>query len=213
MKIGVCIPSRGLVHTRTIESLVKNFDDVDVGWKLFFTHDLPIPDAHNAVMQKGMDWGADYIWMIEEDIIVPSGSLKKMLETGEPVYFINYPVGDRQSSCMMRYKDRVVWTGTGCLLMKREVLEKIPQPWMENKTVAFSGSNKFNYVINKLEVEYGGQDVHFGHKIRSAGFEIKVLDGVVAGHIRIEKMGGKHSNSDYHKIHIVTDILQWRDYK
>ena len=79
MKFAVCIPSRGTIHSRTIETVMANVADAERAGHVFcglvLTHDLPIPDCDEVVAQRGMDSGADALWFVEEDVVPPDHAL------------------------------------------------------------------------------------------------------------------------------------------
>lgn len=211
MKIAVCIASRGLVHSRTIESVLKNVQD---NWKLFFTHDQPIPDAQNSLVKKALEWGADYLWFVEEDMLTPERTLKEMLKEDKEVIALDYPVGEKRYSCIARKNGEILWCGLGCTLIKREVFEKIGEPYFEaDKTVRITSHDPFEYEIDEnTPYKYGGHDILFGIKIREKGVEISQLEGT-AGHIKPVTEGTQGSNTGTHEFEVWNEIKNYQTYK
>ena len=101
MKIARCTPSRGLVHSRTEQTadMARQWaEHKGHEWANYWTHDLPIPDCFNVITQRAHAWGADLIWILEEDIALefPTLALHAMLsaiEDGADVAIVDYTVG------------------------------------------------------------------------------------------------------------------------
>ncbi len=67
--------------------------------------------------------------------------------------------------------------GTGFLLVKREVFEKIPFPW--------------------FSFEKGGEDLYFSDKARQYGFDIWADMSVLLGHLRLDPVGASRFLTQY----------------
>jgi hypothetical protein len=169
-----------------MESVLDNIKGLSFPCKFFFTHDLPIPDAQNKLVQDALDWGADYLWFVEEDMLIPPDTFLKMIQMGKQIVAVDYPVGEKRYSCIAKKKDEILWCGLGCTLIRQEVFEIIPSPWFEtDKTVRITNEDPFEYVIDKdIPYKYGGHDILFGIKTREKGVEITQLEGITAGHIK-----------------------------
>jgi len=189
--IAALLPSRGLVHSRTVEAVDRELMDTDS--KVFYTHDKPIPDCFNILSEKFLDSGADFAWFVEEDVVPPEGALKSLLallESGKSISFINYPlIKFNNAICYKFFQDEVVWTGMGCTLVKREVFEKLERPWFKDKhslVAIMSGSAQRDYRLELREnkdIIYGGQDVYFCSKAFFKGFRIGIVEDLECEHL------------------------------
>lgn len=222
--VAICTPSRGLVHSRTVEAVLAALtvakaqaDAVTVcGW--FFAHDLPIPDSHETVAARALDaTDADYLWFVEEDVLPPPDALCALLATARMwaagVVLLDYPVGEHPThSTIMRQPDdgAILYGGLGCTLISRVALtERIPRPW-------FSTAHEIRQVRDTvgrwhlLETEgpytYGGLDVAFCCKAAQHGVRLAAVDTLVAGHARLRALGAAHSNHGVHTIDILDRI-------
>jgi len=213
MKIGVCIASRGLIHSRTLESVFKNLRK-GCRWRIFLTHDMPIPDAQNSLVSQAMKWGATYLFFVEEDMLVPDRTLESLLALEKPISAVDYPVGEGRYSCIARKGDEILWCGLGCTLIHRNVFDKIGKPWFEtDKTVRITNEDPFEYVIDEnIPYKYGGHDILFGIKVREKGVEISQLDGITAGHIKPVKTGKDGFNDGTHKFEVWNEIKNFQNY-
>lgn len=213
MRIAVLIPSRGLVHSRTMQSILREIRHKKFTYGIFFTNDLPIPESHNALTRKALDWLADYLWFVEEDILVPRHTLEKMIALHKPIVAVDYPVGEKRYSCIAKKQGKILWCGLGCTLIDRGVFDKIGYPWFEtNKTARITSEDPFEYKLEDIPNKYGGHDILFGIKAREKGVEIAQLEGVTAGHIKPILMGDGRTNSGAHKFEVWKTIENFQNY-
>ena len=226
--VAVCTPSRGLVHSRTVEAVLAALDVAKAqanvtlrGW--FFSHDLPIPDSHETVAARALDaTDADYLWFVEEDVLPPPDALCALLATAQMwaagVVLLDYPVGEhptrstivRQPAVNGGHTGDILYGGLGCTLISRVALtERIPRPW-------FSTAHEIRQVRDTvgrwhlLETEgpytYGGLDVAFCCKAARHGVRIAAVDTLVAGHARLRALGTAHTNDGCHTIEVLSEI-------
>jgi hypothetical protein len=214
MNLAICIASRGLVHSRTIESVLKNIYGAKFATKFFFTHDLPIPDAQNKLVEDALEWGADYLWFVEEDMLIPLSTFQKFFPMKSLVMAVDYPVGEKKYSCIARKQGEILWTGIGCTLFKSEVFEIIPPPWFEaDKTVRITNEDPFEYVIDEnVPYKYGGHDILFGLKCKEKGVVITQLEGITAGHIKPKSSGKSGYNDGIHEFEVWDKIENFQNY-
>lgn len=70
MELAVALPTRGLIHSRTIEAVIQAIEHRGIReYTLVLTHDLPIPDSHETVCKQALATGAEFIWLVEEDVV------------------------------------------------------------------------------------------------------------------------------------------------
>lgn len=128
------------------------------------------PEGVNRIYKE-----ADYLFFVDDDMLFPPNALVKLLSHQEPIvgglYFarsapylpIAYRhVEDNQWIAVTQYSaglQEVDAIGTGCLLIRRDVLEKLERPWFE-----FS--------------DRMGEDMYFCHQAKKLGYKV-LLDGDV----------------------------------
>lgn len=213
---AVVTPSRGLVHSRTVEAVMANIAEAVGhefrGWRL--SHDLPIPDCDNDVAERGLATGADALWFVEEDTIPPSGALVAsiaMLEEFD-VAAVDYPVGGDAWACINHDKSGAVrWCGLGSTLIHSRVFAALPRPWF---TTDYVYVWRGDWAPQRLEDDpagrYGLQDIHFSQMVRDAGFRIGQVEGMVAGHAKLLELGAPLTNHGAHQIDVATEILRYQ---
>lgn len=192
MKIAVCMPSRGLIHSRTIEHVLRETQSAPAQYFYLFTHDKPIPDCFNDLVKRALDHEADYIWFVEEDMKLPEGVLRAMLDRHKPIVTVDYPVG--KSNTVKIENNEVVFCGTGCLLVKSEVFKGL-EPY-------FRADIEYilpDYTPTPSKHGYGKQDIDFCIRVRELGYKIHLLEKP-AGQYRIAELGEAGVNDGCHKV-------------
>lgn len=221
MSYAVLTPSRGLIHSRTVEAVLANIATLSgcVGW--FVTHDLPIPDAHETLVERGLAADAEYVWLVEEDVIPPLDALTasmRLLFDGYDIAAIDYPVGNPEDCWGCAVKDRdgdVAWCGTGCTLVPRRVLEALPRPWFSTEYRWVSRNGMYGPWEKQRRSEgnaqtYGHQDIYFCMQAREAGFRIGLVPDQLARHAYVVRTGTAGSNVGTHLVGIRDRIKhQW----
>jgi hypothetical protein len=189
VKVVAALPTRGFIYARTLISLQRN--EID---GLAIIPGQPIPDCHNLAVREALKEKPTHVWIVEEDMEYPDGTLQKMLDVNAYITVCNYSLG--QWRCMYRQNGKISFGGTGCMLVRSEVFDQIPYPWFEtDKTFDIRDWRMLN-VPNK----YGGQDVYFCWKARQMGLEIKEVKDFHVNHLRIKNMPKIETNTGYYDI-------------
>lgn len=169
------------------ESAEKSLDGVTYDYYVSNPGDgghSEIVEGFNSVIEKVLREGYDYVWFLEADVVVPKNSFQKLLADDAdvasgvtpyhkiaPVYENLMVAGRFLSEGSFRtvnlHKDDVlgkilegdVWSGTSCLLVKRQVFEK-----------------GLRFVDNK---EIAGLDLLFWKSLKTHGFKFLVDGNVV----------------------------------
>ena len=192
--IGVVLPTRGLVFTETMIALFKELEGFD--YKVYMSFDKVIPDGHNELARQALEDGADYVLFLEEDVVMPEGTIDKMLGKGD-VVAMDYGVSSW--GCIATYQGENMWCGLGCTLVKREVFFALQYPYFRSdKSLLLNDWPKITW-IDAGEQAYGGHDIYFGMKVREKGFKIVKADGE-ARHLKLEALGTPEINHGLHKI-------------
>lgn len=222
----VVTPSRGLIHSRTVEAVQANVSQawfalrpkVSSWW--IVSHDLPIPEAHNDVAARALKHAPDYLWFVEEDMVPPAGALQRLHEELQrhraAMAVLEYPVGEHPtSSSVHRGPDGgAMWSGLGCALIARKTFEKLDpiEPWFrcDQQIQMTRLGTKGDVKLKKTDqpYEYGGQDVTFCLRLLEAGLAIAVVDPAEmrAGHAKLRSWGKQHTNHGTHSVEVLDEI-------
>lgn len=200
-KVAIIIPSRGLIFSRTAEEIIRNAKDIN--HKFFFAHRLPIPDCFETPTKKALeDKSITHLLYVEDDMIIPDGTFFGMLCEDKDVVTCDYPVTKEGKGAV--FKDpsgTVVFCGTGCLLVKREVYDKLDAPYFRTDIrwtpLNYGKTIKLQGVMNN-DGGYGLHDVTFGIRLLKAGVPIHVY--ATLGQRKLISLGKQGSNNGAHKI-------------
>ena len=150
--------------------------------------------ARNVIAEIALQQDAEYVLMVDSDVVLPSSALRLLLENPVDIKLGVYPrkntstgqteifkLGNKDfvdannlnmSEISKRECFDIKGGGLGCALIRTEVFKKIPQPW-------------FKYV----QYDNGAllsEDNYFCWQAAEAGCKIQVDTGVLCGHVMKE---------------------------
>jgi hypothetical protein len=140
---------------------------------------------------------------------IPTGILKEMFAQNYPAVALDYPFQQQGDATVLHDPNGYAyWTGTGFLLVARQVLENMPRPiWRTDRTFdPFIDKDTLHFWPRKLKkVHYGLHDLNFGLVCYSAGMPILPLDRT-AGQRKLKALGQQHTNNGAHDIYELTEV-------
>lgn len=207
-KLGVVVPSRGLMFSETLEELLSELEEFE--YEIFWAHGKSLPDCFNEPTERALaDPDVYAVLFCEDDMIIPKGTLKKMFAVKYPVVALDYPFQQQgDSTCLHDPKGMAFWTGTGFMLVARQVLENLERPiWRTDRTFdPFIDKDTIHFWPRKLDkVFYGLHDLNFGMVLYSAGVPIYPMTDT-AGQRKLVRLGDKHTNQGAHEIVELTEV-------
>lgn len=198
MKIGIVLPTRGLVFTKVEQAVEKMRKDYEI--RVYRSDNLPIPDGHNEMAKQALEEGCDWLFLIEEDTVAPDGALQKLLEADSDIACIDYGIAGW--GCVTRNQSgEVLWCGLGCTLVKREVFERMTYPYFRaDMTLRLNDWTwqklPDDYIKTK---QYGSLDIWFCLQARKLGFTITQVEGECE-HLELVELGKRETNHGLHTI-------------
>lgn len=205
IKIAVILPSRGLVFSRTADELLQNLTGYD--YDIFFAHGLPIPLCFNKPLKTILNASNDYshVWLVEDDMCLPDGTLDSLLLLDSPVATMDYPVTKSGQGAVFSDKERrVIFCGTGCTLVKIEAFDELSEPYFRTD-IRWTATNYGDFIrLTAMKIDnpslpgYGLHDTNFGIKLWQAGIPISVAGRV--GQRKLIKLGEAGTNEGAHQI-------------
>lgn len=201
VKIAVVLPSRGLIFSRTAEEVLQNLRGIP--HKIYFSHRKPIPECFNEPVERALaDDDITHIWLVEDDMVLPPDTLKKLLDAAANAVTMDYPVSKEGHGAVLYDKaGDVVFCGTGCLLVKRRVFDNLKRPFFTDTVhwTPYNYGESIKLVGSYGDNNYGGHDVTFSIKLWKAGIKIKVIRGKLAQR-KLVALGKAGSNNGQHQI-------------
>ena len=207
-KLAVILPSRGLLYSETFEELLRELEGYN--YEIFWAHERPLPACFNEPTEKALaDPSVFAVLIVEDDMIIPKGILKKMFAMRYPVVALDYPFRQNGDATTLHDPEgKAYWTGTGFMLIARQVLENIPKPiWSTARTFdPFVDKDTIHFWPRQLKkVHYGLHDLNFGLTLYSAGMPVYPMVQT-AGQRKLVKLGDKNSNNGAHEIMELNEV-------
>lgn len=206
MKIALIMPSRGLAFSQTCEELLENLNGYD--YDIFFSHGRPIPDCFNEPLKRALRGSYTHFWFVEDDMILPTGTLGHLLNSDVPAIMSDYPMDASGKAAIFRDPDgNAIYGGTGCLLVTREFLKAYKRP-IFHTDIAWDIKVGEVVEVKPRKVSgdlYGLHDVNFSLEAYRRGTPIKVSE-VRCGHRKIKQMGAQSTNIGQHDIETWTNL-------
>jgi len=209
VKIAVIFPSRGLVFSETAQELLDNLKGHL--YKIYFSHGKPIPDCFETPTKEALkDPTITHLWFVEDDMILRPDTLQKLLDEDANAVTADYPVTkDGRGSVFYDKGRNVVFCGTGCLLVRKEVFKSLKRPYFTDKIrwnlLNYGESIKMTGIYG--DTGYGTHDITFAIKLWNTGVKVKVIKQKL-GQRKLVALGKTGSNNGAHNIEIWRKIVK-----
>lgn len=190
--VAVLVPSRGVLAPGLIPAAIAALRDANVSrYDFFFSHEHPIPDCFNYLVGRALEsFHPSHLWIIEEDIVPPVTSLRRMLSLNLGICAIDYTLKINKGVSYYRRDDLIEWVATGCVLINAEVFDRVPRPWFRsNQSVEWvyegSSSQWYTRLGQRDPQDYGGHDIIFGYLARQQGFSLGIVPDLKCEHLNL----------------------------
>lgn len=208
----VAQPTRGIILTEVQDAIDRELAANNQIPVILRTHDLPLPLCRNFLIESALklpDW--THILLLDDDVILPKGGLKELINLKTDVAVMDYPMkslagNNKTYGTVVTDKDKTVaWAGLGSVLVKREVFEKIDQPWfiLTQHRIQRSNDGQIGFFASQEQGAQkisAGEDTFFFLQVRKAGFKVKVAKKI-AEHCYIEQIVSPVANARYQTTH------------
>lgn len=198
--VGMVVPSMGMMYSKTFISLL-GMQKPDNATFFITRGNLMDWERNNLVMEMLKDKDASHLFLVDADVIMPQDGLMRMMKDEKDIVtglyfqrpFPHSPVAFKKSGDKYvpfeDYKqnelNEIDAAGTGCLLIRREVLEK-----MKDKLPKQNGVPQFFTSHPGLS-----DDSYFFEKAKETGFKTFVDTNVKCGHVEMVTIGEFHFQS------------------
>lgn len=214
VKVAVILPSRGLMFSHTADEILQNLKGID--HRFFFSHRKPIPDCFETPTNLALDdESITHLWFVEDDMILPPDTLTKMLDRNLAVITVNYPTTDKKDASVLSIKGQVLYGGTGCTLVKREVFKELREPYFRDD-IAWKPKNFGDYIkftaVKRKDKGYGYHDVNFFMNLYKLEIPVHKTDFTL-GQRKLKALGKAGTNDGAHQIDEWHEVMEDRFFK
>jgi len=179
-KLAVLVPCRDMLHagfSKCLIELVKLNTMQGLDTHVVYDASTVLLTQRERLALEAQKIGAEYMLWLDSDMTFPPTTALRLLAHKEPVVAANYvrrqlpakgvayrSIGDWNNPLPFDTTDDLVTVegiGMGCMLVKTDILDKIPQPWFE-----FGWTPESN--------DHLGEDMIFCQKMAQEGYQVKV---------------------------------------
>lgn len=203
MKLSICIPTRGVIFARTVNTILHMPKDSSI----IIVEGLPIPEAHNECIRQALLTDCTHIWFLEEDMALSDRQIASMIVAAQHNRFVTMDYHMNTSlNCVQYDQGKPIYTGFGCTMFDRTIFEKeFHDPWLTDAyDIMILGMNPFQYKIEKRSYDrpvYGKYDVYFSIRCMELGIPIHVIPDMLASHLRLASWERKETNKAPHQVY------------
>ena len=189
LKIAIGVPTNRLIRPKTAESLMRLVAYSKYDYKIIIsTRGYNTSENRNYIAVQAVKNNCDYLFFVDDDIIVEPDTLNKLLAHKKDIIGGVYNTKYEKQEPVVEYLDdkrpkglfECGAIGTGCLLIKCDVFKKISQKYKNTQ-------GWFNYIWNDNGSVKMSHDWLFCHNARECGFEVWADNNLKIGHIGIKK--------------------------
>lgn len=202
------LPSRGLLFSQTFQELLRELKPLN--HKIYFAHNRPIPECFNEPLEKALkDKQVTHVLFCEDDMMIPEGVLQKMIDLDVPATALDYPFkNDGEATILHDPQGYALYSGTGFLLVWREIFDKMPKPIFRTDLawdVRIEKGTMYMWPrdVSKIKT-YGLHDINFGLTLWTNGYPI--VPAAPAGQRKLVSMGRTNTNSGAHVIKTISRV-------
>jgi hypothetical protein len=181
-KVVICMPAQNTVTTRCAASLVQMVNGSDIDTDFILRSGCDIVGSRTWLVKEAIRVGGTHMLFIDDDmcsLFNEENVIKTLLSHDKDIVGVNYnmrkfplqntaiPLTEITDTTRL-YKAKAL--GTGFLLIKLSVFDKIPEPWFQFGRKA-DGELAF------------GEDTYFCQEAIKAGFDVWVDPDVKVQHV------------------------------
>lgn len=154
---------------------------------------VPVDNARNEIVREFLKSDCTHLFFVDSDTIPPVNAIKKLLAADKPIVSALTPIVEhdeaRKNDSNGFYRKLnavgehgkhlneyvglvpIIGAGGSCILIRREVFEKMQYPWY-----------RFQYQDDNGKETIVGEDIYFTAMAKSAGFQPWAETSVICKH-------------------------------
>lgn len=142
IKIGICIPTGGQMHTDMVVSLVAMLKFTSYKWGVYTAKSCIIPKNRRILTETALKDGCTHILMIDSDMEFPPNLIEQLMAREKTVVAANCVLRKEPLQFTAQINNREIKTSVGCygiekvdrvgtaiMLIHAAVFRKINKPW------------------------------------------------------------------------------------
>lgn len=178
-KVMLAVACQDTIKSKTAFSLVHNVKDVPFEVDFVLRMGCDIVGSRVWLVKNAIKYGATHVLFVDHDMYFPPDTLQRLMDADKdiiggqynfrqfPLRSTSIPEGTEPTDGEYRVDPKTlpdkpfkcITLGTGLLLIKTSVFEKIPEPW-------------FQFSRNAEGELVQGEDTYFCVQARKAGFDV-----------------------------------------
>ena len=176
IKILLALPTNRLIKTKCAESLLNLKSEYEVK-ALVSQRGYNTAENRNHIGAYAVNNGFTHRFLVDDDMVYESDTIDRLLECGKDIVGGLYKTKYEDTEYVIEaeeIKDEMfecIGIGGGLLMIKTEVLRKVPQPW-------------FGYLWHQNGMVKESNDWYFCRKARETGYKIWCEPDIKAKHIK-----------------------------
>lgn len=178
MKIILGVPTNRQIKAKTAGSLLDLVAHTQYDLEIIVsTRGYNTSENRNYIAAQALKKNCDYLFFVDDDMILPSDTLDELLSCGKDIVGGVYLTKYEEQKPVVEYLNNnrnglfeVKAIGTGCMLIKIDVFRKLPQPWF-----------KYEWYSNGMVKR--SHDWIFCEDARNAGFQVWANSNLDIKHI------------------------------
>jgi hypothetical protein len=196
--IGLCLPSRGLMHSRMVQSLLESLNGLE--FDAYWSHDRPIPECFNVPIQEAIDDGCDPIIIWEDDVVATRYALKTLLGAVRlsDIAFYDTKLDNGPTTLVM---NGITVSGTSLIAFRRDIIQSLMPLRITQRYDGHTLEPLPEWDHDKAMQHWGGQDYDLFIRAQAAGYTVKHLGTLP--HCRLRQLGNRHVNNGVDTIEII----------
>jgi len=183
IKVVLAVPCQDTIKAKTAFCLVHNVKDVPFEIDFVLRMGCDIIGSRVWLVRNALKYKATHILFVDHDMYFPPDALKRLVDADKDIVGGQYnfrqlplrstaiPVGTEPKDGEYRVDPatlpkepfKCITLGTGLLLIKMSVFEKIPEPWFQ------FGRSAIGELVQ-------GEDTFFCVQARKAGFDVWAMN-------------------------------------
>ena len=197
-QVLVAVLTRELVATAWAKSLREL--SLPPNSQISYITGMPFDHARNTACESALKFGFQYLFFLDDDILLPPNSIHMLMShnlditsglyyrRALPIHPVALVDGNPPTPIEVAPNSLIKadFVGAGCLLIRRNVLEKMANPW-------------FEWMLDKPgDFRKLSEDFEFARKAKLAGFQPHVDTRVLCTHVGL----GSSSHEGYRPLSI-----------